>query len=268
MLLIKPKLSLVMLAWFCSAMAWAVPPVTKHLQLLTEDKPPFSFYLADKRVGGTVTDVIKELFKLTSISYSIELMPWLRAYNETLLKENTCLFSTIRTEQRESKFKWVGPLIQNPWVLFGRKGEGAMTISSLEEAQRYKIGGYTGDAVAQYLIANHFNVELATSDELNIKKLVAGHIDFWATNKSHGEWMINKDDYEDKVKPVLVLDDTYRSAFYLACNKSVPDAVIRQLNELLRDIRCKGMAKNDHIFPMSGERCLTQSNEIEIVSNT
>lgn len=222
-----------------------VPPI----QLLTEEYPPLTMSISpDGEVGGAVTDIVRELFKRLRIHYSLELMPWPRAYNAALLEKNVCLFPTTRTLPREAKFKWVGPLMQNPWVMYGRVSHPALAISSLEEIRRYKIGSYNGDAIAQYLTDKYFNVELAASDELNIKKLLVGHIDFWATGKHHGAWLIEKDKkLQQQIKPIFIFDNSHE--LYLACNMGIADATIRQLNETLRGMKCSVGTKCEEVIP-------------------
>lgn len=212
------------------ATALAAPP----LRLLTEDNPPFNQSGIGGRVEGLSSVIVREMFRRSSLSYSIELEPWLRAYNSALLENNTCVYSTIRTEARERQFKWVGPLVETPWALFARAG--SKSIASLESVRASVIGGYSGDAVAQYLVSNGFNVELSASDQLNMRKLAAGRIDYWATGKIRGQYLLAHEKLFH-LKPVLVFNTSF---MYLACNRGLPDLVIRQLNDSLHSMQRDG----------------------------
>lgn len=208
---------------------------TRSLRLLTEEYPPFNQTLANGQVGGLATDIVRELFHRAGLGYSIEVQPWIRAFNTAVLENNTCLYSTTRTDNREHQFKWVGPLLENPWVLYA----GPMSPKAgleLESVRRYKIGGYNGDATAQFLIARGFNVELTPYDALNARKLAKGRIDFWATGKYLGSGIVRQEKLNG-LKPVLVFNVAF---MYLACNPGVPNAVIYHLNEVLQGMQQDG----------------------------
>jgi len=206
-----------------------------QLRLLTEDYPPFNMQLADGRIGGLSSDIVREILRRAGIGYRIELLPWVRAYNSAVLEPNTCVYSTTRTEQREHQLQWIGPVVENPWVLYGRD-DGPQELSNLEAARRYRLGGYSGDAEAQYLIARGFEVDLASNDLQNLRKLLAGRIDLWATGKYLGAALIAREKATG-LRPLL----TFNSVFlYLACNQMMADGTVRLLNEHLRGMHKDG----------------------------
>ncbi|TDR80543.1 substrate-binding periplasmic protein [Paludibacterium purpuratum] len=208
------------------------------LRLLTESYPPFNMMLDNGQVGGMSTDIVHELFRRAQMEHTIELMPWIRAFNTAVLENNTCVYSTTRTDNREHQFKWVGPLLENPWVLYARPSNrpGPKVGLDLESVRRYRIGGYNGDAVAQYLIARGFNVELTPADELNPHKLLAGRIDFWATGKYLGDYLLRKEKLPP-LKPVLVFNTAF---MYLACNPRIDNRIIYQLNDVMQGMQRDG----------------------------
>lgn len=207
------------------------------LKLLTEEYPPFNMTMPGGQVGGLSSGIVREMMKRASQPYQIELLPWLRAFNRAVLEDNTCVFSTTRTEQREGQFRWVGPIVENPWVLYARKSD-TRQLSSLESARPYRIGGYSGDAVAQYLIARNFDVDMANSDVQNVRKLQAGRIDYWATGKYSGERYL-ANEKADNIVQVLTFNTTF---MYLACNRHLPDATFQKLDGALRSMQKDGSA--------------------------
>ncbi|MDC7698887.1 substrate-binding periplasmic protein [Vogesella indigofera] len=206
-----------------------------QLRLLTEDYPPFSMQLADGRIGGLSSDIVREILRRAGIGYRIELLPWVRAYNSAVLEPNTCVYSTTRTEQREHQLQWIGPVVENPWVLYGRD-DGPQELSNLEAARRYRLGGYSGDAVAQYLISRGFEVDLASNDVQNLRKLQAGRIDLWATGKYLGAALVAREKAA-RLRPLLTFNTTF---LYLACNQMMADGTVRLLNEHLRGMHKDG----------------------------
>jgi polar amino acid transport system substrate-binding protein len=209
-------------------MSTAVWGQTPTMHLLTEQYPPFNMVLDNGQVGGMSTDVVRELFKRAKLPYRIELQPWIRAFNTAVMENNTCVYSTTRTDNRERQFKWVGPLVENTWALYGGPAS-PKGIYALEDARKYVIGGYSGDAESQYLIGLGFNVELTPTDDLNIRKLAVGHIDFWASSKPRGDYLIKLQKISN-IKMLLTFNNVF---LYLACNPNVPDITIRRLNDTL-----------------------------------
>ena len=220
--------ALALMALLCCFAAPEVRAAQTTLKLMTEDYPPFNMVDANGQIVGLGTDVVREVMRRAHIPYTIQLQPWIRSFNLSVMENNTCVYSTTRTENREHQFKWVGPILENPWVLYAGP-KSPQGIYNIEDVRRYKIGGYSGDAVAQYLIARGFEVELTPFDQLNAKKLAVGRIDFWATGKYLGSYLIQREKLSD-LKPILVFNTAF---MYLACNPGIPDQTILKLNNLL-----------------------------------
>ena len=92
-----------------------------ELTLTTENYPPFNMLDDDTgRIVGISTDIVRAVMTRAGQSYNMSFLPWQRAFNDALTKSNTCVFSTTETKERLPQFKWVGPLVSNNWILFGR----------------------------------------------------------------------------------------------------------------------------------------------------
>jgi len=205
------------------------------IHLLTEDYPPYNMIDAKGKVGGLSTEIVREMFARSGFLYQLDLVPWMRAFNSAVLYPNSCVYSTTRTDNREHQFKWVGPLVENVWVLYAGP-QSPKNILTLENTRRFKIGGYSGDAESQYLIAQGFNVELTPNDDLNPRKLALGRIDFWASSQYRGHYLINQNKLTN-LKQVLMFNTVF---LYLACNRGLPDNTIHQLNDALQGMRRDG----------------------------
>ena len=207
-----------------SSSAWA-----DSLILTTEDAPPFNYSTdSGKTIVGSATEVIHELFKRAEVAYTIRMFPWVRAIEMAHYDKNTCVYSTTRTEEREKSFLWVGPVAPNDWVLFA-KADSTLKLDSLEDAKKFKVGGYRGDAVTLYLQGQKFVIDEAVNDEQSVQKLNGGRIDLWATGISAGPFIAAK--MNIKVKPLLTFKKT---ELYLACNNSVAAETIDKLNATLQ----------------------------------
>jgi polar amino acid transport system substrate-binding protein len=197
-----------------------------ELYLATESSAPSSM-LEGGQVVGIGTDKVREIMVRAGISYTIALLPWKRAYTAALERADACVFSTTRTPEREPLFKWVGPTDEAQWVLMARIGSG-IRLHSLDDARRYRIGTYNGDARDHFLRERGFTVDPAPNDMLNPTKLLMGRIDLWAASwRRGGNSVLEQNGWGQKIEPVLTFN---RIQVFLACNRAVPDALIARMN--------------------------------------
>jgi len=209
-----------------------------RLHLTTETSAPSSM-LDGTRVIGIATDKVREAMHRAGVDYSIELLPWKRAYLAAQQRTGTCVYSTSRTPEREALFKWVGPTDVGQWVLMAR-ADSKLKLRSLEDARGLRIGTYNGDARDAYLRSRGFRVDAANEDLANAGKLLLDRIDLWAASLRSGSTILSRYGYDKKIVPVLVFK---RIELYLACNPSVPDEVVTRLNTAFASLHRDGTAR-------------------------
>lgn len=229
------RLTILVLSGFL-ALASAIPADAAEsvtLVLNTEENPPLNYLdPATEQVVGIATEIVRKLMARANVTYRIDLLPWQRAFAGAREEPNTCVYSTTFNDERKPLFKWVMPLTTNSWALFAAPGS-SIKINSLEDARRYKIGGYQGDAKAQFLLAQGFDVAVAPQDVLNAMMLIAGRIDIWATTERAGPELARR----SGAGPIEKLFVFREVVMGLACSLQTPDALIDQLNETLRQIK-------------------------------
>ena len=123
----------------------AAPAVT--LRIATERMPPSSM-VVDGVISGRETDKIRELMARTGTAYTLELLPWKRAYVGALTHDHACVYSTTRTPAREPLFKWVGATDYAEWQLWGRVDAG-LSLKTLEDARRGARGGIDAGVIVR-----------------------------------------------------------------------------------------------------------------------
>ena len=198
------------------------------LYITTEYSPPTSMQPRDI-VIGSATEKVREAMARAGINYTIEMLPWKRAYAAALARTDTCVYSTTRTPERERLFKWIGPTDQGEWVLLGRADRN-FKLASLEDARKLRIGTYNGDAREAYLRHRGFMIDSAPNDTINPKKLMMNRIDLWAAGARRTNALIETNGWSGQIVPVLTFNQV---KLYLACNPGVPDAVIERLSTAL-----------------------------------
>lgn len=206
------------------------------LQITTEHSPPSSMRGADGAIIGRATDKVRELMARTGTDYRIEQLPWKRAFLMAQTQEQTCVYSTSRTPEREALFKWVGPTDEAEWQFWGR-ADHKFKLDNIDDARKLRIGTYIGDARDEYLRSRGFTVDAVSNDMVNPQKLLLDRIDLWAVAMRNGSPLPSQFDGADKLAPLLVF---HRVKVYLACHPSVPDALIERLNAALAEMRRDG----------------------------
>jgi polar amino acid transport system substrate-binding protein len=221
-----------------------------QLTLLTEQSPPGSMLdIGDASSAGAVigrsSDKVREVMVRTGTAFSMEIQPWKRAYTAALERPDHCVFATTRLPEREPLFKWVGPIDSADWILLGR-ADHKFALRTLEDARGLRIGTYNGDARDAYLRERGFKVDSAQADQINPQKLLVGRIDLWAASMRRGSSVLEQNGWAGRIVPVL----TFRQVdVYLACNRSVPDALVKRMNTAIEAMQRDGtMHRIDKLY--------------------
>jgi polar amino acid transport system substrate-binding protein len=224
------------------AMVFAVPTVAvaQTINLLTEDAYPFQ-YLDNKQLTGMAVEIVSETFKRAGVTRKDEVLSWKDAYDRAQVYPNTCIYSTARTENREKAFKWIGPIVENKWAAFAKKGFTGK-LSRPEDFAQYRVGVLQGDAKERYLKDLRVTFRVPEADDaknpskLTLNRTEPDKIDLWITGYYIGAHVAAKTGVKD-IFPVWVFQS---SENYLACNLSLPDATADKLQKALDAMKRDG----------------------------
>ncbi len=210
-----------------------------QLTILTEDSPPGSFIDESGELKGLSVDIVKEIMKRLDMDNRIKVLPWARSYRMLIKEPDIMLFSTTRTAQRESLFKWVGPLIKLEWVFLARK-DSNVYITCLDDARSVNsIGTYREDARQQYLKAKGFtNLHSTNEMPLLIRMLDKKRLDLVATSKFSFKECCNKSLISwDKFKVVYTFK---KATLYMAFSQKTDDTIVRQWQQVYDELSGEG----------------------------
>lgn len=219
-------------------------PSNYQIILQTDNFPPFNMGPNNKKfargdeIQGIGTDTVREIFKRAGIEYSMTLRsPWDRIYTQTLNETGHGLFSVARTPQNESQFKWVGPLARHESVLLAAPGT-QIALTDLRQAKGYEIGAQKSGGISQYLTSQGLQPIDSLSEGENLRKLLAGRIDLWAT--ADPVWRYHaKQHGAEGLQPVLSF---HPADLYLALHKDTPDEAVIRLQDALNQVIGEGYA--------------------------
>jgi polar amino acid transport system substrate-binding protein len=215
------------------------------LRIYTENYPPYNmsnsgqpFAHKAEDISGLCTELVKAILKHSKVDFSLKLREWSAGLSRAQKRPNHAIFCTAKTDERKPYFHWVGPLAEIEWTLFAKPGSN-IKLKKLEDAKQYRIGGYKGDVLSDYLIERGFNVVTIANDALNPRKLMLGQIDLWITDGLSGPYLASEsEDIEDLAK-VLVFKTT---PLYLAVNIETDAKIVNELNNAYNLIKGNGEA--------------------------
>ena len=211
------------------------------LTIYTEINAPLQFEGDQGQLTGLAVEVVREIQRRVGSTEAIQLVPWARGYLDLQSLPDVALFSTARTAERNHRFKWVGPYDETAFGLFVRAGS-RITLKSLEDARKlHAIGVYTNDVQDLYLTQAGFrNLQRSVDNVANVKKLMAGRIDAFASAPASIEQLARSAGCRaGDLKEAFVF---LRSQWYIAFSSRTPDATVNDWSAAFEAM------KADHTF--------------------
>ena len=204
----------------------------QSLKIYTEENAPLQFKAPDGSLTGIAIDVVKEIQKRVGSKEPIELVPWARSYQELQTDPNVALFSTNRTAERNPLFQWVGPLDEVTHSFYV-KADSKIVIKSMEDAKKlHTIGVYKDDVRDLVLTKAGFtNLDRATDNLTNVKKLMLGRLDAFAV--SSGEIPDLAKGAGCKVTDMKEAFPFLKAQVFIAFSKKTPEATVKAWQDAL-----------------------------------
>lgn len=152
-----------------------------QLQWLTEHSPPGQYLDEEGKLSGVTVALIRELQRRLNEPATMALLPWGRALLLAQTQPNTALFETVRTPERESLFKWVGPLMHYHINLYGLRQRLGVNANTLALPGKLIACSYRNAAAVNDIKAFGFvegrNLILTSQTGECLDMLIAGRID-------------------------------------------------------------------------------------------
>lgn len=236
------------------ALPRGTPPEPKAscvpLELYTEISPPGS-YLKNGKPAGMAVDLVREILRRLDQPGAITVVPRARRYPGALKRPNTAVFPATRLPSREMLYHWVGPIYQQRWGFYAKKGS-RLIIRSLDDARKVsRIGTYREDAKEQFLLNQGFtNLVSADNNSLNVRQLMAGRIDLMVNSDFSMPWVAAQAGFDPKE---IELSYAFRTVNdYIAFSLKTDAAVAALWQQVLEDIKQDGTY--ERFFRVSPER--------------
>jgi len=219
-----------------------------ELTLVTESLPPFQMLDEQNKITGFATEIVQAALNKTPYSYHTEMYSWAHAYNIAQKKKNTCIFSIVRTKEREHLFQWISPIVSTNSYFVGLKANTKIKLSSMEEAKNYITAVIKDDVNYQLLIKNGF-IEFKNYDVINnsdsLLKLLntRKHIDLILIDDLTIAYRAKLAHLDPNIFKFYLKLNTKPLNFYLACSNTTPIDVINAISKAIMQLKTSGEDK-------------------------
>lgn len=214
-----------------------------HINVVTEHLPPFQIASNDQ-VLGFATDVVTTALSKTPYSFDIKIYPWSRAYNMTLKKQNTCIYSIARTADRENLFTWVNTIAKRNASFIGLASEN-IKINTFEDTRQYITAVIKDDVTHQYLLKRGFKEGknlYVLNDTMSLLKLLSQRkgVDFILVDAYTIKYRARFNNLDANLfKNVYQINKTPLD-YYLACNKDTAPSIINNIRKSIATMKASG----------------------------
>lgn len=227
----------------CTALwgpALVFPRAGNALTLFTEDIAPFN-YMENGTLRGASFGIISAVLArcgMGTATSDIHVLPWARAVHMTQTTPDALLFSAARTPQRETMFKWVGPVLPVTVGAVVRKDFSAAP-RHFEDLAALRIATVRNSAGEQLLVERGLalNALHSTSNpEEAVRMLSTNRVDVIIFNIHtilHTMQQLGIDSSEYTVSLTIA-----RFELFMAFNPDTDDALLARLQNTLDDMRC------------------------------
>ena len=200
---------------------------------------------------GRMIDLVKEIEKRSGFSIEVSVFPPKRMAQSFSNKKFICAFPGVGDKAFSVPYYESHPFYFKEDYIFSKKEKLVNKVSDLDG----KIVGLTEGYPYSSSIKNSlkFRTEYATADELNIKKLVLGRIDYFIVEKFSGIQATINTRSSDKI----VFNENLpvgRMRVYFACQKTKAGKKIAQkISKAIKELE-KEKTLNQIFFPKKGPK--------------
>jgi polar amino acid transport system substrate-binding protein len=215
--------------------------------VVTENYPPYS-YEQEGKITGTSTDIVKCIMDESGLEYKIEVLPWARAYEMALNRDDVLIYNIMRTPERETLFNWIALLGEAKFYLMGRSEENYEASLPQLIAKGYNATCVINDAACEWLRnagfdKNHIEIVPDRMQSSEFKMVLFKRADFFVADPiSLGYRLQQVNIPEQKFQKVLLIHEG--QSFYLAAGKRLKPEILERIEKARNRLKAKGFCLN------------------------
>lgn len=212
--------------------------------VVTENYPPYN-YEQEGKVTGLSTDIVKRIMDESGLDYKIELLPWARAYEMALNRDDVLIYTITRTTERENLFNWVALLSEAKFYLMGRSEEHYEASIPQLIAKGYKASCVINDAACEWLRdagfdKKHIEVVPDKMQSPEIKMVLFKRADFFVADPVYIGYRLQQIDIsEQKFQKILIIHEG--QGYYLAAGKRIKSDKLERIEKAYNRLKARGL---------------------------
>lgn len=180
--------AMILLFLISAGLVWAAP--IGELRIATDKWPPYED-LGNTEAPGFSVEVIRHVMDQMGVSHTITEHPWPRALRSVYSGAADACFSAFHTDERAEKAIYPEePLTTADYILFIRKADRPnLKFTSLGDLKGKSVGIVRDAAYPEEFISfitSHSRVDIVSTDELNLLKLIKKRFDYAVLNYANG----------------------------------------------------------------------------------
>lgn len=214
---------------------------TTGYKIVTEEWAPYN-YTENGKIVGITTEIVQAIMNQTNDSFPIEVLPSARSTMALSQQPKIIMYSLFRTKDRENKFKWVGPILEEgifPYKL-NEYSPSIETIADLKNVSRI-ICRQAGVVPNQLLSMGFKNLDMSATKSIQLYNMllhqrapvIIGDTDIGV---KYYIKLLNSEYSVLKKIPIEI----FRSKLYIAFSLDSDDSIVSAWNIALKKIRDSG----------------------------
>ena len=214
----------------------AVAPSGSTVKIAAINFPPVAMQ-ATGGLSGIGVDVVKELLKRGD--HKIENMMVELGRILQISSADIAIFPAVtRSAERETAFRWVGKLFEDRYCFVTMRT--SIDVNSIEMAKGLRaIGVNSGGATETFAVKNGLtNLDRASENPANARKLLARRIDAWLTSEIVATYTMRSIGTDPS--KVNCSGDLARPEYWIAASKKMPDAQFAKLKSIYEELVKEG----------------------------
>lgn len=236
------KQSIPTLALFCLLLGFSGAPVrADDYQVVTEEWAPYN-YQENGQLTGMTTEIVRAIMALTGDHFEMVMLPSMRSTYTLNTRPKTIMYSLFRTPERESLYKWVGPIVEEsiyPYQLADTQAP----VNSLEQLhQAPQITTRQAGLIPEMLKAQGFtNLDRSASGNQQLYRMLLAKrteliVGDTPAGVAYNSRQLNIPAGVLRQIPVQL----YRSSLYIAFSHDADDKVVNAWSRALDRLRHTG----------------------------
>jgi polar amino acid transport system substrate-binding protein len=239
------------------------------LTIYTEHFPPYNF-ASDDKLTGINLELVRTMCELNDISCEFNLYPWNRAFRMAEETPSSGLVSAAKTQERETLFKWVGPLVSGQHCIYKLSSRTDITVDDMSSLAKYSIAATRDNSHTTMLeslgLKADKNLRWFARKYSELKPFAAGRVDLIVGSAITIEAQVKHAELElSDIAPVFVIPLPPHNGNYLALNINTSDELVDNLQASLDKIRSQGaleLVEAQFVKPVPAQKANIKSQDL------